>query len=325
VAHGINVYLPVQSCNKFSLKYVIRTCPKSRMFLGGAHPVPPFLNDILAEALPFVQKFQGKTVVIKYGGAAMKSEVLKNGVIKDLVLLSCVGLRLVFMHGGGPEINEWLARAGIRPQFKNGPRFTEAPTMGVVEMVLVDKAIVDNGSIPVIASVAADDSGKVYNINVDNVTREIAAYLGAESSCFAERQRTLAIVKPDGMMGNHSEEINTIILAKGFVIVTRKLLQLDQAAVRNFYAEHSQRDFFHSLMKFMTSGPVLAMILEKEDAVAQWRALIGPTDARTAKISHPQSIRALCGLDSEKNCIHGSDSCESAAREISFFFGDDKS
>ncbi|GLJ28437.1 hypothetical protein SUGI_0559520 [Cryptomeria japonica] len=187
--------------------------------------------DILSEALPFIQKFQGKTVVVKYGGAAMKSEVLKDGVIKDLVLLSCVGLRPVFVHGGGPEINEWLGKVGIQPQFKNGLRVTDGPTMEVVEMVLVGKvnkslvslinraggnavglcgkdgklitarpaggdlgfvgevadvntsvlkAIVANGSIPVIASVAADNNGQAYNINADTVAGEIAASLGAE-------------------------------------------------------------------------------------------------------------------------------------------------
>eukprot|EP00252_Welwitschia_mirabilis_P005923 TRINITY_DN16512_c0_g1_i1.p1 TRINITY_DN16512_c0_g1~~TRINITY_DN16512_c0_g1_i1.p1 ORF type:complete len:340 (+),score=51.68 TRINITY_DN16512_c0_g1_i1:216-1235(+) len=95
--------------------------------------------DILSEALPFIQKFQGKTIVVKYGGAAMKSEVLKDGVIKDLVLLSCVGLRPVFVHGGGPEINQWLSKVGILPQFKNGLRITDAATMEVVEMVLAGK------------------------------------------------------------------------------------------------------------------------------------------------------------------------------------------
>lgn len=187
--------------------------------------------DILSEALPFIQKFQGKTVVVKYGGAAMKDENLKDGVIKDLVLLSCVGLRPVFVHGGGPEINGWLAKVGIQPQFKNGLRVTDAATMEVVEMVLVGKvnkslvslinkaggnavglcgkdgrlitarpqgadlgfvgevasintsvlkAIVENGSIPVIASVAADENGQAYNINADTAAGEIAASLGAE-------------------------------------------------------------------------------------------------------------------------------------------------
>ena len=95
--------------------------------------------DILAEALPFIQRFQGKTVVVKYGGAAMKDENLKDGVIKDLVLLSCVGMRPVLVHGGGPEINQWLTKLGIQPNFKNGLRVTDAATMEVVEMVLVGK------------------------------------------------------------------------------------------------------------------------------------------------------------------------------------------
>eukprot|EP00475_Leptophrys_vorax_P045127 TRINITY_DN9285_c0_g1_i1.p2 TRINITY_DN9285_c0_g1~~TRINITY_DN9285_c0_g1_i1.p2 ORF type:complete len:364 (-),score=12.08 TRINITY_DN9285_c0_g1_i1:171-1262(-) len=95
--------------------------------------------DILSEALPFIQRFQRKTVVVKYGGAAMKDPSLKEGVIKDLVLLSCVGLRPVLVHGGGPEINTWLTRIGIEPNFKNGLRVTDGPTMEVVEMVLVGK------------------------------------------------------------------------------------------------------------------------------------------------------------------------------------------
>lgn len=95
--------------------------------------------QILAEALPFIQKFRGKTIVVKYGGAAMKSEALKASVIADLVLLSCVGLRIVFVHGGGPEINQWLGRLGIEPNFVNGLRVTDASTMEIVSMVLVGK------------------------------------------------------------------------------------------------------------------------------------------------------------------------------------------
>lgn len=95
--------------------------------------------SVLSEALPFIQRFQKKTVVVKYGGAAMKDESLKDGVIKDLVLLSCVGLRPVFVHGGGPEINQWLAKLGIEPKFEGGLRVTDDATMEIVEMVLVGK------------------------------------------------------------------------------------------------------------------------------------------------------------------------------------------
>lgn len=189
--------------------------------------------EILSEALPYIQRFRGKTIVVKYGGAAMKSPDLQASVVKDLVLLSCVGLRLVVIHGGGPEINAWLGRLGIEPQFLNGLRVTDAATMEVVEMVLVGKVnkslvslingaggtavglsgkdgrlltprpsphsaglgfvgdvasvdpsilrpILSHGYIPVIASVAADESGQGFNINADTVAGEIAAAVGAE-------------------------------------------------------------------------------------------------------------------------------------------------
>ncbi|KAF6141003.1 hypothetical protein GIB67_002457 [Kingdonia uniflora] len=103
-------------------------------------PTPAQIRvDILAESLPFIQKFRGKTIVVKYGGAAMKSPSLQESVINDLVLLSCVGLRPVFVHGGGPEINSWLNKLGEEPKFLNGLRVTTESTMEIVEMVLVGK------------------------------------------------------------------------------------------------------------------------------------------------------------------------------------------
>jgi acetylglutamate kinase len=187
---------------------------------------------VLSEALPYIQKFAGRTVVVKYGGAAMKDGSLKEGVIRDLVFMSCVGIRPVLVHGGGPEINSWLEKLGIEPQFKDGLRVTDAATMDVVEMVLVGRVnkeivslinqsggnavglcgkdgnlivarpdgregigfvgevsgvnvdilntLVKSGYIPVISSVAADESGQAYNINADTVAGEIAAALGAE-------------------------------------------------------------------------------------------------------------------------------------------------
>lgn len=95
--------------------------------------------QVLSEALPYLQKFAGRTIVVKYGGAAMKDPTLKAQVIRDVVLLSCVGVRPVVVHGGGPEINTWLDKIGIEPQFKNGLRVTDATTMEVVEMVLVGR------------------------------------------------------------------------------------------------------------------------------------------------------------------------------------------
>ncbi|MEB3359630.1 MAG: acetylglutamate kinase [Synechococcales bacterium] len=94
---------------------------------------------VLSEALPYIQQFAGRTVVIKYGGAAMKDSQLKETVMRDIVFLACVGVRPVVVHGGGPEINTWLSKIGIEAQFKNGLRVTDAPTMDVVEMVLVGR------------------------------------------------------------------------------------------------------------------------------------------------------------------------------------------
>lgn len=94
---------------------------------------------ILSEALPYIQQFAGRIVVVKYGGAAMKDSSLKDKVIRDIVFLSCVGLRPVVVHGGGPEINSWLDKLGIEPQFNHGLRVTDAATMDVVEMVLVGR------------------------------------------------------------------------------------------------------------------------------------------------------------------------------------------
>jgi acetylglutamate kinase len=95
--------------------------------------------QILSEALPYIQQFRGRTVVVKYGGAAMKDGSLKADVIRDIVFMACVGIRPVVVHGGGPEINTWLSKLGIEPQFKDGLRVTDATTMDVVEMVLVGR------------------------------------------------------------------------------------------------------------------------------------------------------------------------------------------
>ncbi len=95
--------------------------------------------SVLSEALPYIQKFAGRRIVVKYGGAAMASENLKKAVFRDIALLSSVGAQPVIIHGGGPEINEWLKRLGITSQFKDGLRITDRKTMDVVEMVLVGR------------------------------------------------------------------------------------------------------------------------------------------------------------------------------------------
>jgi len=94
---------------------------------------------VLVHALPYIQAFMGKTIVVKYGGNAMINEDLKAAVIQDLVLMSCVGIRTVLVHGGGPEIDGMLKRVGKESSFINGLRYTDAETMEIVQMVLAGK------------------------------------------------------------------------------------------------------------------------------------------------------------------------------------------
>ena len=95
--------------------------------------------SILSEALPYIQRFSGRKIVIKYGGSVMNHNILRDAVFRDIALLSIVGVRPVIVHGGGPEINIWLKKLNIQPKFKNGLRVTDEETMEIVEMVLMGR------------------------------------------------------------------------------------------------------------------------------------------------------------------------------------------
>ncbi|MCL2834378.1 MAG: acetylglutamate kinase [Treponema sp.] len=209
--------------------------------------------SVMIQALPYIHRFRGKTVVVKYGGNAMISDELKNAVIEDIVFMACVGIRTVLVHGGGPEIEAVLKKIGKESRFINGLRYTDAETMEVVQMVLCGKvnkditamiqkaggsamglcgldgamlrarrikgdqdyglvgeiievntssinAVLDNGIIPVISSVAYNigtdapagsagtagsmdvpaDAGGALNVNADLAAAQIAAALKAE-------------------------------------------------------------------------------------------------------------------------------------------------
>lgn len=191
-------------------------------------------SQILIDALPYIQKYSDKIVVIKYGGNAMTNKELKDAVMSDIVLLTLVGIKVVLVHGGGPEINDMLNKLNIESKFINGLRYTDEAAIDVVKMVLsgkVNKELVqllaqhkgsalglcgidgemliaekkttddgqdlgfvgeitqvntkpildalDNGYIPVIATVATDKEGNTYNINADTAAARIAAELGA--------------------------------------------------------------------------------------------------------------------------------------------------
>lgn len=95
--------------------------------------------NTLIQALPFIQKYNNKVIVVKYGGNAMKSETLKEAVIKDIILMSVVGIKVILVHGGGPDINKFLKKIGKKSEFINGLRYTDKETMEIVQMVLSGK------------------------------------------------------------------------------------------------------------------------------------------------------------------------------------------
>ena len=100
-------------------------------------------SQVLIDALPYIQKYNNKIVVVKYGGNAMTNKELKDAVMKDIVLLSLVGIKVVLVHGGGPEISDMLKKLGIESRFVNGLRYTDEATVDVVKMVLAGKKISD--------------------------------------------------------------------------------------------------------------------------------------------------------------------------------------
>ena len=106
-------------------------------------------GTVLTEALPYIQRYSGKTVVVKYGGAAMEKAELREAIIDDVILLALVGIRLVLVHGGGPEINALLTRLGKEPRFIDGLRYTDGETMEAVQMTLC--GLVNKNLVPQIA------------------------------------------------------------------------------------------------------------------------------------------------------------------------------
>lgn len=206
--------------------------------------------EILVSALPYIQKYNDKIIVVKYGGNAMLNEELKTAVMNDIALLTLVGVKVVLVHGGGPEINDMLKRVGKESKFINGLRYTDDETAEIVQMVLAGKVnkdlvkllssvggkavgfcgidgniitakkkegevdlgnvgeIVDvdvdpilvtleNDYIPVIATVASGEDGKIYNINADTAAAAIASALHAENLVLMTDIRGLLMNKDD--------------------------------------------------------------------------------------------------------------------------------
>jgi len=130
-------------------------------------------------------------------------------------------------------------------------------------------------------------------------------------------ERTLSIIKPDGVSRGVIGEVLKRLEASDFRIAAMKLIHMTQAQAQGFYAVHRERPFFESLTDFMCSGPALVMVLEGEDIISKYRQLMGATNFKDAA---PGTIRADFATDIEKNVVHGSDAPETAAFEIGYFF-----
>jgi nucleoside-diphosphate kinase len=131
------------------------------------------------------------------------------------------------------------------------------------------------------------------------------------------QERTFAIIKPDAVQKKVAGQILARIEDSGLEIIAMKKIHLSEQGAKGFYAVHKERPFFGDLVKFMTSGPVVALVLEGEGAIKRWRDLMGPTNSNEAPAG---TMRGDFGTDVERNATHGSDAPETARLEISYFF-----
>ena len=131
-------------------------------------------------------------------------------------------------------------------------------------------------------------------------------------------ERTLSIIKPDAVAKGHVDEICKRLEDAGLSITEKKSIHMDDASAEGFYSEHKGKPFFEDLIKFMTSGPIQVQVLEGENAIFNYREVMGSTNPKEAT---PGTIRADFAESIDANAVHGSDSPESAKREIDYFFG----
>ncbi len=134
-------------------------------------------------------------------------------------------------------------------------------------------------------------------------------------------ERTFSIIKPDATKRNLTGKINAMIEAGGLTIVAQKRVKMTREQAEKFYAEHKGKPFFDGLIEFMTSNPVVVQVLEGENAIAEYRRLMGATNPAEAEEG---TIRASVGVDKGSNSVHGSDSPASATREIGQWFSDNE-
>ncbi len=132
-------------------------------------------------------------------------------------------------------------------------------------------------------------------------------------------EQTLSIIKPDAVERNLDNEIKQMFIKNGFNIFKEKKIQIEKSEAEKFYKVHETKPFYNDLCSYLSSGPIIAMILEKENAVAENRKLMGATNPKDAEEG---TIRKKYGISIDKNSVHGSDSIENAKIEIDFFFKD---
>lgn len=174
--------------------------------------------SILSDALPYIQKYSNKVIVVKYGGNAMTNDALKQAVMSDIVLLSAIGMKIVLVHGGGPEINDMLKRVGKESKFVNGLRYTDEETVEIVQMVLcgkVNKALVE---------MLHEHKGKAIGL------------CGLDGHMIEAKQ-----LNPDlGLVGEITKIDPTVIndaLANGYIPVISTLASSDDGTVYNINAD----------------------------------------------------------------------------------------
>ena len=132
-------------------------------------------------------------------------------------------------------------------------------------------------------------------------------------------EQTLSIIKPDAIERNLQDKIKDIFIKNNFMIVKEKKVKLEKKDAEQFYKVHETKPFYNDLCNYLSSGPVLVMVLKKDNAIAENRKLMGATNPHDAD---PGTIRTEFGISIDKNSVHGSDSRENAEKEISFFFKD---
>ncbi len=132
-------------------------------------------------------------------------------------------------------------------------------------------------------------------------------------------EQTLSIIKPDAVERNLDKEIKQMFIKNGFTIFKEKKIQIEKSEAEKFYKVHETKPFYSDLCSYLSSGPIVAMILEKENAVIDNRKLMGATNPKDAEDG---TIRKKYGISIDKNSVHGSDSVENAKKEIDFFFRD---